>query len=87
MGIFYVRGTFTPPANRKRERALRFLVDAGAFFTVVPRDILASLKIPPIREETVQFADGLGLSVDSRHRRLVPMPLVIVAPVGKMVAS
>ena len=23
--------------------------------------------------------DGLGLSVDSRHRRLVPMPVVIVA--------
>lgn len=120
MGIFYVRGTLTPPANRKRKRALRFLVDTGAFFTVVPRDVLASLKIPPIREETVKFADGrkarwkvgevrldingrsvttlvlfgkkgtqpllgaysiegLGLSVDSRHRRLVPMPLVIVA--------
>jgi clan AA aspartic protease len=99
------------------------LVDTGAFYTVIPRDALSALHIEPIREETVQFADGrkarwkvgearldidgrsvttlvlfgkvgtqpllgaysiegLGLSVDTRHRRLVPMPVVIVASSG-----
>ncbi|MBI4483033.1 MAG: aspartyl protease family protein [Acidobacteria bacterium] len=120
MGIFYVNAALTHPRDSKRQRKLRFLVDTGAFFSVVPRDVLSALKVPPLREETVQFADGrktrwkvgearlevdgrsvttlvlfgkkgtqpllgayslegLGLSVDSRHRRLVPMPVVIVA--------
>ena len=126
MRIFYISGTLTHPADAKRQRQLRFLVDTGAFFTVVPQDVLAALKISSIREETVQFADGrktrwkvgevrldidgrsvttlvffgkkgiqpllgayslegLGLSVDTRHRRLVPMPVVIVASVGRAV--
>lgn len=120
MGIFYVRAAVSHPRSSERQHRLRFLVDTGAFFSVVPRDILSTLKVPPIREETVQFADGrkarwkvgemrlnvdgrsvttlvlfgkkgtqpllgayslegLGLTVDSRHRRLVPMPVVIVA--------
>lgn len=123
MAIFYVRGTLSKPGEARPRRPLRLLVDTGAFFTVVPRDVLAALNVRPIREETVQFADGqkarwklgearldvngrsvttlvlfgkpgtqpllgaysiegLGLSVDSRHRRLVPMPVVIVASVG-----
>lgn len=123
MGIFYVRGILTHPSEPKLTRMLRFLVDTGTFYTVVPREVLSALKVRPIREETVQFADGrkarwklgevrleidgrsvmtlalfgkkgtqpllgaysiegLGFSVDSRHRRLVPMPVVIVATLG-----
>jgi len=119
MGIFYARGTLIQPRSGSK-RALRFLVDTGACYSVVPRDILSALKIQPVREEIVQFADGrkarwklgearleingrsvatlvlfgkkgtqpllgaysiegLGLSVDSRHRRLIPGPVVIVA--------
>ncbi|MGI0024649.1 MAG: aspartyl protease family protein [Nitrososphaera sp.] len=122
MGIFYVRGILTQ-LDTKHKRMIRFLVDTGAFYTVVPRDVLSALKVRPIREETVQFADGrkarwkvgevrldidgrsvttlvlfgkkktqpllgaysiegLGFSVDSRKRRLVPMPVVIVAALG-----
>jgi len=106
-----------------RECTLRFLVDTGAFLTVVPRDVLSRLKVRPIREETVQFAggrkarwkvgearldidgrsvttlvlfgkkgtqpllgaysiEGLGVLVDSRRRRFIPMPVVIVAALG-----
>src|SRR5436190_15126574 len=120
MGILYVQGRLSHPRELSRQRKLRFLVDTGAFFSVVPREVLSTLKVSPIREETVQFADGrkarwkvgevrlevdgrsvtipvlfgkkrtqpllgayslegLGLSVDSRGRRLVPMPRVIVA--------
>ena len=120
MGIFYVNAAVSHPRNSERQHRLRFLVDTVAFFSVVPRDILSTLKVSPIREETVQFADGrkarwkvgemhlsvdgrsvttlvlfgkkgtqpllgtyslegLCLTVDSRHRRLVPMPVVIVA--------
>ena len=120
MAIFYVQGTLSHPGEPKLQRRLRFLVDSGAFFTVVPHEVLSALKIRHVRKETVQFADGrrarwkvgearleadgrsvttlvlfgkkgtqallgayslegLGLSVDSRHRRLFPMPIVIVA--------
>ena len=120
MGIFYIHAAVSHPRNSERQHRLRFLVDTGAFFSAVPRDILSTLKVPPIREETVQFTDGrkarwkvgeirlnvdgrsvttlvlfgkkgtqpllgayslegLGLTVDSRRRRLVPMPVVIVA--------
>jgi clan AA aspartic protease len=128
MAIFHVKGTLTHPGEPKRKRELRFLVDTGAFFTVVPRDVLSASKISPVREETVQFADGrkarwkvgelrldvdgrsvttlvlfgkkktqpllgayslegLGLSVDPRRRRLVPMPVVIVAAGSRPVAA
>lgn len=120
MGLFYVQGTLTPPSRRGRKRTLRFLVDTGATFTVVPRDVLSALAVQPVGEERVRFADGrtarwkvgearlevdgrsvttlvlfgrkgtqpllgayslegLRMSVDPHHRRLVPMPVVIVA--------
>ena len=132
MGILYVQGKLSHPRKRSLQHKLRFLVDTGAFFSVAPREILSMLKVSPIREETVQFADGrkarwkvgevrlevdgrsvtipvlfgkkrtqpllgayslegLGLSVDSRGRRLVPMPIVIVAessrPAGQRIRS
>jgi len=115
MGILYVQGKLSHPLKLSLQHKLRFLVDTGAFFSVAPHEILSMLKVSPIREETVQFADGrkarwklgevrlevdgrsvttlvlfgkkgtqpllgayslegLGLSVDSRRRRLVPIP-------------
>ena len=120
MGITYVQGTLSPLGTARHRVALRFLVDTGAFFTVVPRDVLQKLGIRPSREERVRFADGrttawkagvatltingrstptwvlfgkpntqpllgayslegLGLIVNPRTKRLVPMPIVIVA--------
>ncbi len=58
MGILFVDGTIASPAAPRRKRILRFLVDTGAFYTMVPRDVLAALDIRPIRRETFEFADG-----------------------------
>ena len=123
MGILYVQGRLSHPRELSGQRKLRFLVDTGAFFSVVPREVLSTLKVSPVGEETVQFADGrrarwkvgevrlevdgrsvttlvlfgkketqpllgayslegLGLTVDSRRRRLVRRPIVIVAVAG-----
>lgn len=120
MGIAYVEGTISHTSQAAQKVRLRFLVDTGAFFTVVPRDVLRKLGVRPVREERVRFADGrtarwkvgetrlsvngratttwvlfgkpktqpllgayglegLGLIVDPRTKRLVPMPIVIVA--------
>src|SRR3989454_5222939 len=58
MGTFYVQGRLSHQRQRRLQRNLRFLVDTGAFFSVVPREILSGLKVSPMRDETVQFADG-----------------------------
>ncbi|MBI2371686.1 MAG: aspartyl protease family protein [Deltaproteobacteria bacterium] len=58
MGIFHVTGSLAHPSRPRRRREVRFLVDTGAFYTMVPRDLLAELKVLPIREERVEFADG-----------------------------
>jgi len=58
MGIFYINAVLAHSRDSKRQRKLRFLVDTGAFFTVVPRDVLADLKVSPVGEERVQFVDG-----------------------------
>ena len=120
MGIAYVEGIVSHPSTAKRKTSLRFLVDTGAFFTVVPKDVLRKLGVKSSRVERVRFADGrttkwkvgeaklavngrstttwvlfgkpntqpllgayslegLGLIVDPRTKRLVPMPVVIVA--------
>jgi clan AA aspartic protease len=58
MGILFVDGTIASTAAPRRKRTLRFLVDTGAFYTTVPRDVLAALGVRPIRRETFEFADG-----------------------------
>src|SRR2546425_1136909 len=58
MGTFYVQGRLSHQRQRRLQRNLRFLVDTGAFFSVVPREILSGLTVLPMREETVQYADG-----------------------------
>src|SRR5207253_9683166 len=58
MGILYGQGKLSHPRKLSLQHKLRFLVDTGAFFSVAPREILSMLKVSPIREETVQFADG-----------------------------
>jgi len=40
MGTFYVQGRLSHQRQRRLQRNLRFLVDTGAFFSVVPREIL-----------------------------------------------
>src|SRR3989441_4053065 len=78
MGILYVQGKLSHPRKLSLQHKLRFLVDTGAFFSVAPREILSMLKVSPIREETVQFADGrkarwkvgeVRLEVDGRRPR------------------
>src|SRR5207249_12132208 len=58
MGILYVQGKLSHPRKRSLQHKLRFLVDTGAFFSVAPREVLSTLKVSPVGEETVQFADG-----------------------------
>lgn len=62
MGMTEVRLKVKNPRNPLREFEGKFLVDSGATYTVVPRDILKKLGIKPEGEEEFSLADGRHIS-------------------------
>ena len=58
MGITRVQLTIKNPSEPTKIFEGNFLVDSGASYTVVPKQILYELGIKPQREETISLADG-----------------------------
>lgn len=56
MGISYVEGTVRGPAGR--EARVRFLIDSGATYSMLPEPIWKSIGLAPAREMRFQLADG-----------------------------
>lgn len=56
MGIVYILGTLR--GHDGHEERVRFLVDSGATYTLVPNDVWRRLSLLPRRMETFTFADG-----------------------------
>ena len=57
MGLTDVRAIVSNPTDRSRARELKFLVDSGAIYSVVPGDILFEIGIVPIEVESLSLAD------------------------------
>ncbi len=57
MGITYINGTVSGPHSRTEER-LRFLVDSGAQFSLIPHLVWKKLKLKPIDEIEAVLMDG-----------------------------
>ena len=56
MGIVFVEGTVTGPAGQ--QASLRFLVDSGATYTLLPHDVWPPLGLKPKRSARFTLADG-----------------------------
>jgi predicted aspartyl protease len=56
MGITFVEVKVANPAKPKKAKTFEFLVDSGAFYTVVPEKELKKLGIKPSREETFIYS-------------------------------
>ncbi len=56
MGITYVEGVVKGPTGK--QATVRFLVDSGATYTLLPHEILKSLDLVPKRTVTFTLADG-----------------------------
>ncbi len=56
MGIMYVQGVLTGPTGKQAN--IRFLVDSGATYTLVPHDVWKALDLVPKRTVTFTLADG-----------------------------
>ncbi len=62
MGITFVEVKVTNPAKPKKAKSFEFLVDSGAFYTVLPEKELKKLGIKPTRQETFILANGEKVS-------------------------
>jgi clan AA aspartic protease len=56
LGITYAEGTLTGPTGKSA--IVRFLVDSGAVYTLVPHDVWKALGLVPKRSVTFTLADG-----------------------------
>ena len=62
MGVTYVEGVATGPTGK--QATLRFLVDSGATYTLLPHDVWAALDLAPKRRVTFTLADGTTVERD-----------------------
>jgi len=58
MAVTFVQVKVTNPAKPKRGKKHEFLVDSGAFYTVMPTGDLEALGIKPSRQESFLLANG-----------------------------
>ena len=67
MGITYINGVVSGPTAQ--QATVRFLVDSGATYTLLPHDIWGTLGLSPKRSVTFTLADGtaVGRQVSECH--------------------
>ena len=59
MGITYIEGVVTGPDGR--QATLRFLVDSGAAYTLLPNDVWQAIGLTPKRLMEFRLADGSAI--------------------------
>jgi predicted aspartyl protease len=62
MGLTYVRARLRKSAGRNPSRDVRFLVDSGAIYSVVPEKIWHALRLRPQRQVEFTLADGTAIT-------------------------
>ena len=58
MGLTHVEATIANPRYPKRVARVRFLVDSGALYSVIPATLLERLSVRPHSRRTFTLADG-----------------------------
>ena len=58
MGLTYIQASIANPAKPHRMVRLKFLVDSGAIYSVVPTPVLRRLGIKPAKTRSFLRADG-----------------------------
>ena len=62
MGLTHVRARIANPSRPRRTASVRFLVDSGAVYSVVPSLTLQRLGIRPHSSRTFMLADGTEIT-------------------------
>ena len=80
MGTFRVEASVRNPRNPARSVTLPLLVDTGAAYTTLPREVAAALGLEPIDTRRIQLGDGkrrtLARGGDLHSSRRTGGPLV-----------
>jgi clan AA aspartic protease len=58
MGLSHVRSTLWSPSRPRRRREIRFLIDSGAVYSVLPEKVWKDLELTPARAAEFTLADG-----------------------------
>lgn len=58
MGLTHIRATVMNPARPRRSARIKFLVDSGAVYSIVPASTLRRLGVKPHSRRTFILADG-----------------------------
>lgn len=61
MGLTKVTLGITNPDNRNKKIQGEFLVDSGAFYTVLPKRLVKLLNLKPTYEQDFSLADGTSI--------------------------
>jgi len=62
MGLTYIEGTVRATGRRRRPRHIRFLIDSGAVYSVLPRSEWQALGLKAERQLEFVLADGTTLT-------------------------
>jgi len=81
MGLTYVRATARRPDGRGRPISVRFLVDTGAIYTVLPENIWRTLKLKPQRAVEFTLADGTTITREVSECRFTITGQTATSPV------
>ena len=58
MGMTYINVEIANPAKPNVREKVKLLVDSGALYSVIPRDLINKLGIKPYKSETSYLANG-----------------------------
>ena len=58
MGLTYIDLDIANPAKPKQRARIEFLIDTGAYYSVIPASVLRKLGIRPHSKRTFTLADG-----------------------------
>ena len=83
MGLTHLAIEITNPSNLDLTEEVELLVDSGAVYSVVPRNILENLGITPHAEQQFRLADGSR----SRGNGESPGSSMVSALEGRMLSS
>jgi len=72
MGISYIQGIVRGPSGA--EASVRFLIDSGAIYSLLPEPVWQAIGLAPLREMDFSLADGTTIRRAVSECRRDPRP-------------
>jgi len=69
MGLTFVEGTVSGPTGKSRQ--VKFLVDSGASYSLLPHDVWQEIELAPLKTLSFTMADGTTIDRDISECHIV----------------